>query len=114
MISVIGSESDSAFLKSSSNAFESALFALADAELADVDARGWPPHARGGVEDRPDGLLGRGLVAAQLEVHEHRAAVLGDLALVALGVRRLDLVDGLRAAEIAAIVSSTAARTAGS
>ena len=39
MISVIGSERDSAFLKSSENDFESALLALAPPNCADEDAR---------------------------------------------------------------------------
>ena len=93
--SVIGSESVSAFLKSSAKAFESALDALAHAELADEDAGLAACDALGRVEHRADGLLGRRLVAAQLEVHQDRAAVLGDLVLVALGEGRVDVVDVL-------------------
>jgi hypothetical protein len=46
-----------------------------------------------------DAILGDVVIARDLECHERRAAVLGDVALVALGERRLDLVDALRVLE---------------
>jgi hypothetical protein len=45
------------------------------------------------VDHRPDGVLGLLLVTADVEVDEDGRAVLGDLSLVALGVRRLDVRD---------------------
>ena len=71
MISVIGSESVSAFLKSSSNAFESALFADAAPNSPTKTRLVRRLHARHRGEHGLDRRLGRGLVPAQLEVHEH-------------------------------------------
>ena len=97
MISVIGSERNSAFLKSSENDFESALLALAPPNCADEDVRVGGLDLRHRRDDRIDALARLVIVAADLELDEHRAAVLGDLALVALGVGRLDLGDALLA-----------------
>ena len=48
-------------------------------------------HGLDGGERRIDAVLGLVLVAGDVEGEQDRAAVLGDLALVALGERRLDV-----------------------
>ena len=83
---MIGSERNSAFLKSSSKDFDERLVGARVAELLDRAARGWAfwaaaVAASGGV----DAVLGDVVVAGDLERDERGAAVLGELALVALG-----------------------------
>ena len=95
MSSVIGSERTSAFWKSSSKAFEIALSALASPN--------WPTNTSGlafwaaavaasVASTRSSATL---VIAWDLERHERRATILGELALVAVGERGLDLVDAL-------------------
>ena len=93
--SVIGSERTSAFWKSSSNAFEIALSALASPNCS-THTSGLAfcaaAVAASVASTRSSVTL---VVARDLERHERGAAVLGELALVALGERGLDLVDVL-------------------
>ena len=94
---MIGSERTSAFLKSSSNAFEIALSALASPNCP-TNTSGFAFWAAADGGDRAvDALLGDVVVTGDLERDQRRAAVLGELAVVALGERRLDLVDALEA-----------------
>ena len=92
MTSVIGTESFSALWKSSEKAF--------DERRCSPTRRRTRRRARpGGARrcaatsaiERLDRLLRRAVVAGQLEGHDDRAAVLGDLALVAGGVGRVDV-----------------------
>ncbi len=91
--SVIGSERNSAFLKSSSKDFDSALSALASPNCStrSCGLAFWAAAvaASGGV----DAVLGLIVVARELERDERRAAVLGELTLVVRGQRGLDVAD---------------------
>ena len=95
MSSVIGSERNSAFWKSSSNAFESALSALASPNCS-TNSCGLAFCAAAvaaSVASTRSSVTSSS--PAISNVDERRAAVLGELALVALGERGLDLVDAL-------------------
>ena len=104
---MIGSERISAFLKSSSNASPSALSALRVAELLDAQLGVRLLRGGGGGERGVDALLGDVVVAGELEGDERGAAVLGDLALVALGERATRRRGRAAAASSRATTSST-------
>ena len=95
MMSVIGSERTSAFWKSSSNAFEIALSALASPNwpTKTCGLAFWAAAVAASVASTRSSR--DAVVAWDLEGDQRRATVLGELALVALGERGLDLVDAL-------------------
>ena len=101
MISVIGSERTSAFWKSSSNAFEMALSALASPNWP-TNTCGlafWAAAVAASVESTRSSV--HVVIAWDLEGDQRGTTVLRELALVALGERRLDLVDALDGLESA-------------
>ena len=102
---MIGSDSVSARLKSSSKAFDSALSALAAAELLDPQVGMRALRGGGRRERRVDAVGDLLVVAGDLERHDRRAAVLRDLALVAASQRRLDVGDVARRLEAAGDVA---------
>ena len=100
MISVIGSERYSAFLKSFSNAADKRLVRARVAELLDAQVGVRALGGGRGVERRVDAVLRDVVLALELEGHQRGRAVLRELAVVALGVGRLDLFDVRRGLEL--------------
>ena len=106
---MIGSERNSAFLKSLSNAFDERLVRARVAELLDPQLRVRALRGGGGGERRVDAVLGDVVLALELEGDERGAAVARELARVALGVGRLDLDDVRRGLRGVLTTSPTAA-----